>query len=89
MSSGMIETWGRLDRRDRLAVTRWFRDDVLSKLPKRHPSIAHGLGRSYRDVETLEDGVHKNTEELDLVILICGNLIVGCDDRDLSKGWAI
>ncbi|MBY6218096.1 FAD-dependent oxidoreductase [Qipengyuania aquimaris] len=68
MSVGAIDTWGRLDRRDRLAVTPRFRRDMLQSLPPRRPLIAHGLGRSYGDVATLEDGVHLRTEDLDRIM---------------------
>jgi L-gulonolactone oxidase len=64
----MIDTWGRLDRRDRIAVSPRFRDDMLQNLSTRRPLIAHGLGRSYGDVATLEDGVHLRTEDLDRIM---------------------
>jgi L-gulonolactone oxidase len=64
----MIEAWGRLDRRERFAVSPRFRDDVVQALPTRRPLIAHGLGRSYGDVATLEDGVHLRTENLDRIM---------------------
>ena len=64
----MIETWGRLNRCDRVAISPRFRDEMLQSLPRRRPLIAHGLGRSYGDVATLKDGVHLKTEDLDRII---------------------
>jgi FAD/FMN-containing dehydrogenase len=69
MGNAAIETWGRLDRHDRLTLTPRFREDVRNCTSEARAMIAHGLGRSYGDVATLEGGVHLRTEELDRVMV--------------------